>query len=89
MKPRDHVVTFREFDHGPEAATNSRRCATCHTADYCTSCHRQTPRSHRPLVEFRNGGHGTQALLELRSCVTCHRVDLDCTTSGCHTRAPR
>ena len=85
MRPRDHVVTWREFDHGPEAATSSDRCTTCHRADFCVSCHSQPPRSHIPLVEFRARGHGTQAVIDYRACVTCHDPARDCTTSGCHT----
>jgi hypothetical protein len=82
MRPSDHVVTWREYDHGPEAATVPERCTTCHQADFCVACHQTTPRSHFPLMDFRQGGHGTQAALNMRACVTCHDQGRDCAT--CH-----
>jgi hypothetical protein len=87
MRPSDHVVTWREYDHGPEAATDPGRCSTCHQADFCVACHQTRPRSHFPLLTFRLGGHGTQAVLNMRACVTCHNQDRDCTGSGCHQSA--
>lgn len=84
MRPQDHVVTWREYDHGPEAATESERCTTCHQVDFCVTCHRNAPRSHFPTLMFRSGGHGTQAVLNMRACVTCHRPRDDCSGAGCH-----
>jgi hypothetical protein len=81
MRPSDHVVTWREFDHGPEAATRNDRCQTCHQVDFCVACHSQRPRSHFPIGAFTNGGHGTQAVMNPRACLTCHRID-NCTP--CH-----
>ena len=87
MRPRDHIVTWREYDHGPEAATKSDRCATCHVGTFCSSCHARVPRSHFPLSEFRSGGHGGLARFGMRTCVTCHTPVRDC--SPCHElRAP-
>ena len=45
MQPRDHTMSWRDDEHGREAAADSDRCATCHEADYCTACHSVTPRS--------------------------------------------
>lgn len=84
MRPESHTVTWREFDHGPAAATRTENCATCHQAEFCIACHTITPRSHFPRLEFRNGGHGTFARFKLRSCMTCHAPDTDCTGPGCH-----
>ncbi len=84
MEPRDHVVTWREYDHGPQAVTQPDRCTTCHQVDFCVACHRTPPRSHFPSLDFRRGGHGTLAVLNLRACVTCHQVARDCSGSGCH-----
>lgn len=84
MRPQDHVVTWREYDHGPEAATESERCTTCHQVDFCVTCHRNPPRSHFPMLMFRSGGHGTQAIINMRACVTCHRPSDDCSGAGCH-----
>ncbi len=84
MEPRDHVVTWREYDHGPQAATSPDRCATCHQVEFCVACHQSPPRSHFPSLEFRRGGHGTLAVLNMRACVTCHQRANDCSGSGCH-----
>ena len=84
MRPRDHTVTWREYDHGPAAAADSQRCATCHGADFCTSCHSVTPRSHFPRLDFARGGHATAARFNPRSCITCHDVQRDCVRAGCH-----
>jgi hypothetical protein len=89
MRPTDHVVTFREFEHGAAARARSERCATCHQADFCIACHQRPPRSHFPLMEFARSGHGTVARFDYRACVTCHQPDRDCTGSGCHTVRPR
>ncbi|MGD8321605.1 MAG: cytochrome c3 family protein [Gemmatimonadota bacterium] len=38
--PADHEAgSFLGRDHGRDAAANPTRCATCHTADRCVSCH--------------------------------------------------
>jgi hypothetical protein len=85
MRPRDHVVTFRELDHGGLALADSDRCATCHVVDYCADCHRQRPRSHLGGQRFAQLEHGDLARINVRSCLTCHAPDRDCTGSGCHT----
>ncbi len=84
MRPRDHVVTWREYDHGIQAISQPDRCATCHQVDVCISCHQTPPRSHFPAISFRNGGHGTLAVFNMRACVTCHEVRRDCQGPGCH-----
>lgn len=88
MRPRDHTVAWREFDHGPAAVADSDRCQTCHDAEMCVTCHSQPPRSHFPLGAFRAGGHGFGARFNLRACLACHTPDRDCTTAGCHTVVP-
>jgi hypothetical protein len=80
MLPADHRITFREIDHGTEAAADRERCATCHVVEFCTSCHRQRPRSHGFAGGFWND-HGRAARIAVRSCVTCHSESY-CTT--CH-----
>jgi hypothetical protein len=82
MKPRDHRVTWRELDHGAESSAAPSRCAVCHTANYCTSCHQQTPRSHAG-GNYRDN-HAATARVNVRACITCHQVSRDCTGSGCH-----
>ncbi len=84
MRPQDHTVTWREYDHGTQATTQPDRCATCHQVDVCISCHQTSPRSHFPALSFRNGGHGTLAVFNMRACVTCHEVRRDCQGPGCH-----
>ena len=43
--PSDHQsATFMAGGHGLSAASNTARCATCHTADRCVSCHVDTDR---------------------------------------------
>lgn len=82
MRPRDHTVTWREFEHGPAAATRADRCATCHAGEFCSSCHSKAPRSHQPLATWRMGGHASHARFNMRACVTCHTVARDCV--NCH-----
>jgi len=82
MRPGDHVVTWREFEHGPAAATRADRCTVCHAGEFCSSCHSKAPRSHMPLALWRMGGHGSLARLNMRSCITCHTVARDC--ANCH-----
>lgn len=83
MRPSDHFVDWKEYGHGPEAATDTDRCTTCHQVDYCVSCHRRPPRSHFPPRAFRDG-HGVQAAMNMRPCITCHRPERDCARAGCH-----
>ena len=85
MKPVDHRLTFRELDHGTEAAANRDRCATCHVVDFCTACHSQRPRSHGFAGTFVSD-HGNLARINVRSCMTCHDQQRDCLP--CHTRRP-
>jgi hypothetical protein len=86
MRPRDHTVGWREFDHGPAAGGDHERCATCHVADFCIACHSRPPRSHFPLGEFARGDHAALAELDLRACTVCHSIERDCTRLGCHDR---
>ena len=81
MKPRDHTISFRELDHGSEAAADATRCATCHVADFCSACHQQLPRSHLPRETFLLE-HGGQARVNVRACVTCHDPETSCVR--CH-----
>ncbi|RMH43722.1 MAG: hypothetical protein D6689_04295 [Deltaproteobacteria bacterium] len=83
MRPHDHTIGWREFDHGPQAATESERCATCHAGDFCIACHARPPRSHLPLVDFAAGGHAVPAALDTRACMACHDVARDC-LAPCH-----
>jgi hypothetical protein len=83
MRPQDHTVTWREFNHGPAAGTRTDACATCHQVDFCTACHQFVrPRSHFPAGAFRAGGHGMLARVNPRSCLTCHVPDQQC--ADCH-----
>ncbi len=84
MRPQDHTVLWREYDHGGDAVVASDRCATCHVVDYCTACHRRPPRSHAPLGSFGTGDHGDLARQNPRSCLTCHEPVTDCVGAGCH-----
>lgn len=84
--PLDHRLSWRELDHGIEAAAASERCALCHTADSCEACHREAPRSHLPLLMFRTE-HGPAARINVRSCLTCHDPRRDCEAAGCHLGA--
>jgi len=71
MLPSDHRITWRELDHGPEAAAARNRCASCHVVEFCTSCHSQRPRSHGLRGTFSKE-HGRLARANVRSCLTCH-----------------
>jgi hypothetical protein len=70
MQPADHRITWRELDHGTEAAADRERCARCHVVDFCSSCHRQRPRSHGFSGPYTD--HGRSARIDIRPCVTCH-----------------
>ncbi|MBP9084685.1 MAG: hypothetical protein KBG15_01150 [Kofleriaceae bacterium] len=81
MRPRDHRLTWREFDHGADASASPDRCALCHVPNYCTSCHQQRPRSHIGGFETM---HGATARINVRACLTCHDPIQSCQGSGCH-----
>jgi hypothetical protein len=89
MRPHSHTVLWREYEHGPAAATRTDNCSTCHTGGFCVSCHRTRPRSHNPRIEFRTG-HGGLAVFNIRSCATCHVIDSStppprgCIGANCH-----
>lgn len=85
MPPQDHMITWRELEHGPAASVRADRCATCHTGTFCAACHSRAPRSHFPLQMFRGGGHAPAARLGLRACLTCHDPEASC--AGCHVPA--
>lgn len=85
MRPRDHVVTWRELDHGGFALADDSRCSTCHVVDYCSDCHRQRPRSHLGGERFDQLEHGDLARINIRACMTCHDPEQDCRAGGCHT----
>lgn len=73
MQPHDHGLSWREFDHGPEASARADACATCHKGSFCGGCHSLLPRSHRPLMAFaQEGGHALAAQINIRACITCH-----------------
>jgi hypothetical protein len=83
MVPADHRITWRELDHGTEAAADRERCARCHVVDFCTSCHRQRPRSHGMIGSFLTE-HGHSARIDLRPCMACHSESF---CAPCHTAA--
>jgi hypothetical protein len=88
MRPRSHnALRFSEIWHGRQAAFNRQACATCHTSDFCVSCHSVPPRSHVPLPLFRNGGHRQIARLNPRSCLVSHQFENTC--QECHNRQLR
>jgi hypothetical protein len=82
MQPADHRITWRELDHGTEAAADRERCARCHVVEFCTSCHRQRPRSHGMASGFW-AEHGRSARIDIRPCVTCHSESF---CVECHAR---
>lgn len=82
MRPRDHVITWREFDHGPASAADAERCALCHVGEFCTACHRRPPRNHFPLITFRARDHALAARFDARACLVCHDVEKECVE--CH-----
>ena len=88
MRPVDHTVLWREYDHGSEAIVDGGRCATCHVADQCSACHQRKPRSHFPVGQFRQRDHGDLARQNPRACVTCHQPQTDCSGVGCHQGMP-
>jgi hypothetical protein len=71
MRPADHRITFRELDHGAEAAADRDRCARCHVIEFCTACHSQRPRSHGFPGTYATD-HGGAARVNVRACMTCH-----------------
>ncbi len=83
MAPQDHRITWRELDHGTEAAADRDRCARCHVIEFCTACHAQRPRSHGFPGTFSTN-HGGLARLNVRSCLTCHDEQHECGAAGCH-----
>ena len=84
MRPLSHTPRWRDAIHGKQAALDRQACAVCHTADTCSRCHNQVPRSHLPLGLFKAGAHADLATLQLRSCFTCHTFEESC--AACHLR---
>ena len=82
MRPVDHRITWRELDHGTEAAADRDRCARCHVVEFCSSCHMQRPRSHVFSGSFA-ADHGPLARVNVRSCLTCHEQSF-CSAGMCH-----
>lgn len=89
MRPGDHTVVWREYDHGSEAIVDGARCVTCHVADQCSACHQRRPRSHTgPPGQFGAREHGDLARQNPRACVTCHDPTTTCMGAGCHVGLP-
>jgi len=84
MKPVSHTPRWKDDVHGRYAALDRTACATCHTADYCSRCHNELPRTHVPLALFKNGAHARLAMLDRRACLTCHTFENTC--ASCHRR---
>jgi hypothetical protein len=84
MKPASHTARWQDDIHGRYAALDRTACATCHTADYCSRCHNELPRTHVPLALFKNGAHARLAMLDQRACMTCHTFENTC--ASCHRR---
>lgn len=74
LRSHGEESTWRVFDeHGQD-------CQTCHGADTCTTCHKETrPRSHTGVWRLR--GHGLAAGWEREACKTCHETG---TCVRCH-----
>ena len=78
-----HDAEFRTT-HGP-AARDGRRCETCHTRSFCTSCHSEGvvrpgflhPANYLDL-------HAMEARRNIPDCSACHRTQSFCV--GCHQR---
>lgn len=87
MKPVSHTARWKNDIHGQFAAMDRTSCSVCHTADYCSRCHNELPRSHVPLPLFKAGGHAHLAMLDQRSCLTCHTFQNTC--AACHARQLR
>ncbi len=85
MQPGDHRITWRELDHGPEAAADRDRCARCHVVEFCTACHAERPRSHGFAGSFL-GEHGRLARINPRPCTTCHD---ESSCQDCHAASAR
>jgi hypothetical protein len=83
-RPASHTARWRDDIHGRYAALDRVACATCHTADYCSRCHNELPRTHVPLALFKNGAHARPAKLDQRACLTCHTFESSC--ASCHRR---
>jgi hypothetical protein len=87
MQPADHRITWRELDHGSEAAADHTRCATCHVVDFCSACHSQRPRSHGSAFGRFIDEHGPLARINVRSCLTCHG-EAECKACHDHQQVP-
>ncbi len=87
MLPTSHTARWKDEIHGQFAAIDRNSCATCHTADSCSRCHNEVPRSHLPLALFKAGTHMRMAMLNERACFTCHTFQNTC--AECHTRGTR
>jgi hypothetical protein len=89
-RPIDHTIAFRR-DHAEAAASNTARCATCHTQisgsskQSCDDCHQtMAPSDHR--ITWRELDHGPESAASRDRCATCHVVEF---CSACHSQRPR
>ncbi|MHB8763105.1 MAG: hypothetical protein ACYDA8_01985 [Deferrisomatales bacterium] len=82
-QPRSHTPAWGERSHGLQARHDPDACRTCHTASYCSDCHQETPRSHRPRAGWLASGHRLRGAVAGDGCRVCHRpAEPSCTP--CH-----
>ncbi|PLX42774.1 MAG: hypothetical protein C0608_01540 [Deltaproteobacteria bacterium] len=83
-KPSSHTAGWKLRGHGLEATLDSDGCSECHVATYCSDCHANAPRNHRPLNGWLANGHGIEGSIDSDGCFVCHTSN-ESSCRGCHT----
>ncbi len=88
--PTYHLESSWELSHGRVEDPVEHRCASCHPADTCASCHGLAPASH--VSDFRHPGansleaerHAALGRARPSACIVCHAEPVaECST--CHS----
>lgn len=80
-EPPSHASRFFVEDHEALAASDDASCTTCHTADFCSSCH-DGPRSSGFHPANFAAEHPAEAYANRLECSTCHNTQAFC--RQCH-----
>jgi predicted CXXCH cytochrome family protein len=79
-RPPDHDPAFR-IDHGAAAASQTLKCASCHTQNFCEQCHAApTAPEFHPRNFFAR--HAADAYARDSDCASCHSTETFC--RDCH-----
>lgn len=79
--PASHASPFFMKDHEALAGADGAYCTTCHTTDFCSSCHDGSRSSGFHPANFM-ASHPAEAYADRLECSTCHNAQAFC--RQCH-----